>query len=64
MIYRTFMFRCDKCFEMADYVSISEARKKGWAVSRNRYNCYCFNCAPSYRNVGCTGKPRLKYKIK
>ena len=34
------------------FPELNEARRKGWAVSRNRRGAFCPNCAPARRNVG------------
>lgn len=47
------LFQCDDC-GTTDYMpGIDWARSKGWAVARDRVHCYCPNCAPARRNVGC-----------
>jgi len=38
--------------------AIDIARAKKWAVARDRKKCYCPNCAPLRRNVGCYGSKR------
>lgn len=53
MIYRTYQFVCDDCLAHQTIVGgINEARRKGWAVGRNRRDAYCPNCSPARRNVG------------
>lgn len=57
MIYRTYVFLCEDCFsEEHIFDGIPGARKRGWAVARNRQDCYCPRCAPSRRNVGLSKK--------
>lgn len=53
MIYRTYQFICDDCFAHQLFIGgITDARRNGWAIGRNRQDAYCPNCAPSRRNVG------------
>lgn len=40
-----------------------ELKKEGWMVTRDK-RCYCPNCAPFYRYVGRSGKPRKYIQIK
>ena len=63
MLYSTIKFRCDHflCNTEAQFVSIDYARKGGWAISRDRFHCYCPKCAPFYRNVGRSDLGRRKY---
>lgn len=49
-------FRSD-CERGAQFSSRSEARSAGWILSRSG-KCFCPSCAPFYRNVGRSGKPR------
>lgn len=55
--------RCyPKCKESATFtgsnlnVAISNARKAGWCVSRDKTRCYCPTHAKWNRNVGCLGR--------
>ncbi|MCM1296327.1 MAG: hypothetical protein NC311_12380 [Muribaculaceae bacterium] len=38
--------------------AISHARKRAWAIGRDRKTCYCPNCAPHRRHVGKLGTRR------
>ena len=49
-------FLCGDCPAMGEFKSVNAARKAGWAV--NGKTCYCPNCAPARRNVGCKGGKR------
>ena len=47
----------EDCGAVAHFKNYDEARKEGgWSVSYWRDKCYCPECAPKYKNVGCTGK--------
>lgn len=53
MIFRTYVFVCEDCFADELFIGgIAQARRAGWAVGRNRQDCYCPKCAPARRNVG------------
>lgn len=45
-------YLCDDCNRLEKFQSIEAARAAGWAIARNRKNCYCPDCAPARRNVG------------
>ena len=48
-------FMCDQCGKQEEIefiVRVNEARKKGWAISKDYKKCYCPKCAPQRRNVG------------
>lgn len=52
-----FKLKCDICdkeeiFYNGYLTHIQSARNKGWAIARNRLNCYCPNCAINMRNIG------------
>lgn len=41
-----FYLTCDSCrIETIEAKTHAEARKKGWAISRDRKHCYCVECA-------------------
>ena len=47
---------CDACGgNIKKFKSKKEARAAGWAISRDCKNCYCPDCAPRHRHVGCNG---------
>ena len=49
-------YLCDDCKkEVQQFKSLMRARAAGWAISRDRKNCFCPKCAPRHRNVGCYG---------
>lgn len=58
MICRLIRFQCDDCGSTDYLVSIEWAREHGWAIARDRVHCYCPDCAPARRNVGCEGRRR------
>ena len=44
------------CGAIAHFKNYNEARKPGgWSVSYWRDKCYCPECAPKYKNIGCAG---------
>ena len=43
---------CDDCGFIDYFASDKHLRAKGWALARNRLNCYCPFCAPRHRHVG------------
>lgn len=49
---------CDdkNCSAVAHFKNYDDARKGGWSVAYWRDKCYCPECAPKYKNVGCKGK--------
>lgn len=53
-----FMFICDDCDVSSRFFSVKEARRCGWAVSKDYRRCYCSQCAPKHRNVGRKGVKR------
>lgn len=46
---------CDDCHTLGKFKSYKAARRAGWAIARDYKTCYCPNCAPMHRNVGCRG---------
>lgn len=45
-----FELNCDHCKKTTDkFKNHQEARKKGWAIARDRKTCYCPKCAYMYR---------------
>lgn len=50
-------FKCDICEKKEIFYNgykshIESARTKGWAISKNRLNCYCPECGIYMRNTG------------
>lgn len=45
---------CDQCGYQEKIIvgRAVDARKKGWAISKDYKKCYCPKCAPQRRNVG------------
>ena len=44
---------CDHCGQREKKVGYAkDARKDGWAISKDYVKCYCPKCAPMFRNVG------------
>ena len=41
---------CGRSEEKRGYAK--DARKDGWAISKDYQKCYCPKCAPMFRNVG------------
>lgn len=58
MIYSTYVFMCEDCYITAHFINFTDARRKGWAIARDRDHCYCPVCAPRHRHVG--RKPKYK----
>ena len=64
MPIQTFSLTCSDCKTKikvdapTKQSAIDTARVYKWAVSRDRKICYCPNCAPLHRNVGCYGGKR------
>ena len=54
------IFKCDDCGTQEHFYDISQAREKQWAVARDRIHCYCPNCAPARRYLGCCGRQQTK----
>ena len=44
---------CDDCGYYGVYLSVEQMRNLGWAIARNRINCYCMYCAFRHRHTGC-----------
>ncbi len=61
---KVYTFTCDDCKAKDYYYYIESARKKGWAIARDRKHCYCPKCAPYRRNVGCRGRRKKTASIK
>lgn len=47
---------CDDCGQEARFSGYQQARRAGWAVSKDYKNCYCPRCAPSHRKGKATEK--------
>lgn len=59
---RNYRFVCDSSFCSRSvphdvFPSLADARCAGWIVARSG-KCYCPSCAPYYRHVGRSGRPR------
>ena len=52
--------RCDDCGFTGYFHSDAGMYVLGWAIARNRLNCYCPKCAPSHRHTGRGGAKKKK----
>lgn len=53
-----YFFQCDDCNLIQYIISPKQARKNGWAISKDYKKCYCPKCAPAHRHTGRNGVQR------
>lgn len=54
--------KCDDCGVTGYFHSDAGMYVLGWAIARNRLNCYCPKCAPLHRHTGRKGAKKMVNK--